>query len=320
MPESNPAPLVAVVAYDRISPFHLSVPCVVFGEAAPGGDAEFVVRVCSAEAGPLTTTAGFALSTAHGIEALADAATIVVPSWRDAAERPPAPLLAALQAAHERGAQIVGLCLGAYVLAAAGLLDGRRATTHWAYAADFAARFPAVSVDADVLYVEDGNLVTSAGTAAGIDCCLHLVRQRYGAQAANRVARRLVTPPHRQGGQAQYIEQALPASASGSRLATLIDWVRANPALPHTLDRLAERAAMSRRTLTRQFRDLTGLSVGEWLLGERLALAQRLLESGDRPIDAVAEACGFGSAESLRQLFKRQYGVSPSAWRRTFRG
>ena len=312
-------PVVAVVTYDRISPFHLAVPCVVFGNTLPG-DAKFEVRVCALETGKLATTAGFDVVVTHGIDALSTADIVVVPSWRDAAELPPAALLDALSAANERGAQIVGLCLGAYVLAAAGLLDGRRATTHWEYAADFARRYPRITVDANVLYVDDGNLVTSAGTAAGIDCCLHLVRRRYGAQTANRVARRLVTPPHREGGQAQYIEQALPASASGSRLAALIDWVRANPALPHTLDSLAARAAMSRRTLTRQFRELTGGSVGGWLQGERLALAQRLLENGATPIDAIAPLAGFGSAESLRLLFRRRFGVSPSAWRRTFRG
>ena len=318
MPNTNSDPIVAVVAYDRISAFHLAVPGLVFSETARVGERGYEVRVCSIESGALTTTAGYALSTAHGIAALADAAIIVVPSWRDVAERPPEALLAALRAASARGAQIVGLCLGAYVLAAAGLLDGRRATTHWAYARDFAARFPAVRVDADVLYVEDGAYVTSAGTAAGIDCCLYLVRQRHGAQVANRVARRLVTPPHRQGGQAQYIEQVLPESARGSQLAALTDWVRAHPTLPHTLDSLAQRAAMSRRTLTRRFRELTGMSVGDWLLGERLALAQRLLEGSERPIDTVAEGCGLGSAASLRAHFKRQFGVSPSDWRRTF--
>lgn len=312
-------PVVAVVAYDRISPFHLAVPCIVFGDTLPDGP-QFEVRVGAFETGALATTAGFDVVVAHGIDALAGADIVVVPSWRDAAERPPAALLDALTAANRRGAQIVGLCLGAYVLAAAGLLDGRRATTHWEYAADFARRYPRITVDANVLYVEDGALVTSAGTAAGIDCCLHLVRRRYGAQTANRVARRLVTPPHRAGGQAQYIEQVVPASASGSRLAALIDWVRANPALPHTLDSLAARAAMSRRTLTRSFRELTGGSVGAWLQGERLALAQRLLESGESPIDAIAQMAGFGSPESLRLLFRRRFGVSPSAWRRTFSG
>lgn len=314
-----PPPVVAVVAYDLISPFHLSVPCLVFGTSLPDGP-QFELKVCGLTPGPLTTTAGFTVSTAHGIEALDTAQIVVVPSWRDAAERPPEPLLHALIAAERRGAQMIGLCLGAYVLAAAGLLDGRRATTHWAYVADFAARYPAVILDAKVLYVEDGSLITSAGTAAGIDCCLNFVRQRYGALPANRLARHLVTPPHRQGGQAQFIEQSLPENTRGSRLSGLIDAVRATLQQPHTLDSLATQAAMSRRTFSRHFRRATGVAVGQWLLGERLALCQRLLEGGDRSIETIAELSGLGSPASLRQLFKRQFGVTPSAWRQTFRG
>jgi transcriptional regulator GlxA family with amidase domain len=314
-----PQPVIAVVAFDRISPFHLSVPCVVFGDDHPGVPA-FRLKVCGIDPGPLKTTAGFELTVAHGIAALATAETIIVPSWRDPAERPPEPLLKALVAADRRGAQVVGLCLGAYVLAAAGLLDGRRATTHWAYAADFSRRYPAVKLDANVLYVEDGNLMTSAGTAAGIDCCLHLVRQRYGAESANRLARRLVMPPHRQGGQAQFIEPQRQATARHSRLSELIEKVRSSLQLPHTLDSLATQAAMSRRTFTRHFNQLTGMTAGAWLLGERLALTQRLLESTDQPVERIAELAGFGSSASLRQLFKREFGVSPSAWRQTFKG
>ncbi|QDF98096.1 AraC family transcriptional regulator [Azoarcus sp. DD4] len=312
-------PVIAVVAFDRISPFHLSVPCVVFGDPHPGTPS-FELRVCAAEAGPLATTAGFAVSTAHGLDALGDADTVIVPSWRDPAERPPQALLDRLRAAHERGAQVVGLCLGAYVLAESGLLDGRRATTHWAYAEDFAQRYPAVRLDADVLYVDDGNITTSAGTAAGIDCCLHMLRGRYGVESANRVARRLVMPPHRQGGQAQFIEQPLPGSARDSRLGELIDWVRANLALPHDLDSLAARALMSRRSFTRHFRQLTGGAVGEWLLRERLAFSQRLLESTDQPVERIALLAGFGSVVSLRHHFRAAFGVSPLAWRQAFRG
>jgi transcriptional regulator GlxA family with amidase domain len=244
------SPTIAVVAFDRISPFHLSVPCVVFGDVHPGMPL-FKFRVCAAEAGSINTTAGFSLGIKHGLSVLRAADTIIVPSWRDPAERPPEPLLKALAAAQRRGAQVVGLCLGAYVLAEAGLLDGRRATTHWAYAQDFARRYPSIKVDADVLYVEDGNVLTSAGTAAGIDCCLHMVRQRYGSESANSVARRLVVPPHRQGGQAQFIEQPIPTSARSSRLSELIGWVRGNLNQPHTVDSLANRALMSRRTFTR---------------------------------------------------------------------
>jgi transcriptional regulator GlxA family with amidase domain len=314
---------VAVLAFDRISAFHLSVPCLVFGDRHPGAPC-FDLRVCAVEQGPLTTTAGFAVTVTHGLEAIARADTVIVPSWRDPAERPPAVLLDALTAAQARGAQIVGLCLGAYVLAEAGLLDGRRATTHWAYAADFAHRYPAVQLDADVLYVEDGNLLTSAGTVAGIDCCLHLLRRQYGAEVANRVARRLVTPPHRQGGQAQYIDQPLPErslhDARHARLAELLDWVRGHLAEPHTLDSLAARALLSRRTFTRQFKALTGTTVLSWLLAERLALSQRLLEGSSRSIEEIAALAGFGSPAALRQHFQRAFGVSPRQWRQTFHG
>lgn len=313
------APVIAVLAFNRISPFHLSVPCVVFGDRHPGLPV-FDLRVCADEPGPLSTTAGFAVEVGHGLEAIAAADTVIVPSWRDPAERPSAALLDALAAAHRRGAQVVGLCLGAYVLAEAGLLDGRRATTHWAFADDFARRYPGVRLDPDVLYVDDGHVVTSAGTAAGIDCCLHMLRQQYGAEAANRVARRLVVPPHRQGGQAQFIEQPLPATSQSSRLAGLLDWLRADLQTAHTLDSLAAQAMMSRRSFTRHFRALTGSTVGEWLLGERLALCQRLLESTGQSVEAIATLAGFGSPVSLRQHFRQAYGVSPSAWRQTFRG
>lgn len=225
---------IAVVAFDRISPFHLSVPCVVFGDRHPGIP-RFNLQVCAAEPGSINTTAGFSIGVSYGLPALRTAGTIIVLSWRDPTERPPEALLKALVVAHRRGAEIVGLCLGAYVLAQAGLLDGRQATTHWAYARDFAQRYPTVKVNPDVLYVEDGKVLTSAGTAAGIDCCLHLVRQRYGVESANSVARRLVVPPHRRGGQAQFIEQPMPMTARGSRLSGLIDRVRSNLALPHSL-------------------------------------------------------------------------------------
>lgn len=314
MPKFN----IAIIAFDRISPFHLSVPCVVFGDAAPGSP-RFEVRVCAAESGSISTTAGFSLGIRYGLSALGTADAIIVPSWRDPEEKPPVSLLKALAIAHRRGAQIVGLCLGAYVLAEAGLLDGRKATTHWAYVGDFAARYPSVHVDADVLYVEDGNVLTSAGTAAGIDCCLQMVRQRCGSEFANSVARRLVVPPHRQGGQAQYIEQPIPATSKGTQLSSLIDWVRAHPGLPHTLDSLAGRALMSRRTLTRQFKQLTGVTVIQWLHSERLAFAQRLLESSDHSIEVISALTGFGSPESFRLHFRRAFKVSPTAWRRTFR-
>jgi len=310
---------IAVVAFDRISPFHLSTPCVVFGDRHPGVPT-FDFTVCAAEPGPLTTTAGFSLVVAQGLEVLTRADTIIVPSWRNPSERPPEALLDALEAAHRRGARIVGLCLGAYVLAEAGLLDGRAATTHWAYAEDFARRYPKVRVDADVLYLEDGQLLTSAGTAAAIDCCLHLLRQQLGAEIANGVARRLVVPPHRQGGQAQFVEQPVAPNAGDVRLSGLLDWVRAHLDESHTLDSLASRAVMTRRTFTRHFRQLTGSTVGAWLLVERLALAQRLLESTNHTVNAISGMAGFGSPVSLRHHFRAAFGISPAAWRRMFKG
>lgn len=311
--------LVAVVAFDRISAFHLSVPCMVFEDALPEGS-PFEVVVCAAETGDLRTRTGFGLTGLAPLSVLKKADAIVVPSWRDVGEAAPERLLKALREAHGRGAQIVGLCLGAHVLAEAGLLDGRRATTHWEYAKAFAARFPTVDVDAGVLYVEDGNVLTSAGTAAGIDACLHLLRQRVGAAEANRVARRLVVSPHRQGGQAQFIEQPLPRTAGGARLAHLIDAVRKRLHEQHTLDSLASEANMSRRTFTRQFKALTGTSVQCWLLAERLAFSQRLLERTDQSVENVGSMAGFGSVVSLRHHFRRAFGVSPMAWRRNFGG
>lgn len=320
MDAAPPLTRLAVVAFDRISPFHLSVPCLVF-EPRPEPDLpRFDLRVCAAESGPLRARVGFGFQASHGLRALAWADTVIVPSWRDGNERPPAPLLRALARAHERGARIVGLCLGAYVLAEAGLLDGRRATTHWMWSEHFAARYPRVALQRDVLYVDDGRITTSAGTAASLDCCLHLVRGAYGAQVANKIARRLVLAPHRQGGQAQYIEQPLPATARGDRLGEVLAWALARLDQPHSLDALAQRALMSRRTFTRRFREATGTTVGEWLAGQRLARAQRLLETSDRGLDAIAVDTGFGTAASLRQHFAARLGVSPSAYRRGFRG
>lgn len=311
--------LIAVVAFDRISAFHLSVPCMVFGDALPQ-DSPFEVVVCAAETGTLRTRTGFGLTDLAPISVLKKADAIIVPSWRDVDEPAPERLLKALREAHARGAQIVGLCLGAHVLAEAGLLDGRRATTHWEYATSFAQRYPTVDVDADVLYVEDENVLTSAGTAAGIDACLHLLRQRIGVAEANRVARRLVVSPHREGGQAQFIEQPLPRTAGGARLTRLMDAVRKRLHEQHTLDSLADEAKMSRRTFTRHFKALTGTTVQSWLLAQRLGLSQQLLERTDQPIENISGMAGFGSVVSLRYHFRHAFDVSPTTWRRSFGG
>ena len=310
---------VAVIAFDRISSFHLSVPCVMFGEVhAP--PAPFELVVCSADPPPLRTDAGFTLGGLAGLEAVEAAQVVIVPGWRDVTERPPEGLLQVLRAAHARGARLVGLCLGTHVLAEAGLLHGRRATTHWEYAPHLARRFPDIHVEPDMLYVEDGPVLTSAGTAAGLDACLHLLRGQLGARRANAIARRMVIAPHREGGQAQFIPQPLPDSAGGSRLAQLIASVRERLHEPHSLDSLACEAHLSRRNLTRHFRALTGTTVQAWLLAERLNLAQQLLEQSDAPIERIAVRAGFGSPEALRLHFRRALGISPTRWRAGFRG
>ncbi len=311
--------LIAVVAFQRVIPFHLSVPCVVFGEGIVSSRNPFEVRVCAGEEGPIKTSTGFGLTDLDPLELLEEADAIVIPGWRDTLDEPPKPLLKALVRAHARGTQIVGLCFGTHVLASAGLLDGRQATTHWELADEIARRFPKVDMRPDVLYVEDGNVLTSAGTAASLDACLHVLRQRLGATVANRTARRLVVAPHREGGQAQFIEQPVPKAAADTRLAQLLDSIRERLDEPHTLDSLASKVRMSRRSFTRHFRALTGTTVKAWLLTERLARAQTLLETADVSIDAISQTVGFGSVAALRQHFREAFGVSPTTWRMSFR-
>ncbi len=312
---------IAVITFNGISPFHLSVPTLVFDEQREGiGMPRFALKVCGFEPSPLSTSAGFDIQVRHGLEALDQADVIIMPSWRDTEERPPEPLLEALRQAHLRGTRIVGLCLGAFVLAEAGLLDGCKATTHWNWAAAFARRYPRVLLDADVLYAESGHLLTSAGTAAGLDCCLYLMQQLCGAEATHKVARRLVVAPHRSGGQAQFIERPLPLAGEQDRMGQLLQWLGRNFTQAHSLDDLADRAAMSRRSFTRHFRQLTGTTVGQWLLGQRLSHAQRLLESSAQSIEAVALEAGFGTALSLRQHFNASLRISPSAYRAQFIG
>ena len=316
-----PVKTVAVVAFNQISPFQLSVPCMVFaGVRFSGEPPRFNLQVCSSEGKQLQSNAGFAMVMDVGLEALEKADIVVVPSWRDPAELPPESLLEALRAAHGRGALVVGLCLGSYVLAAAGLLNGRSATTHWKWADDLAQRYPQIRVQPDVLYLDEGDIVTSAGVAAGIDCCLHLLRRFHGAELASRVARRMVVPPHRQGGQSQYIELPIKPDTRSDRFSQTLEWLLANLDQPHRIDSLAERFMMSRRTFIRRFQQATGVTVGAWLLNQRLALAQRLLETTAKPIDQVAQEVGFGSEVTLRQQFNKVLKTTPSRYRREFRG
>ncbi|HWX01499.1 GlxA family transcriptional regulator [Collimonas sp.] len=311
---------VAVIAFEGISPFHLSVPCMVFGDdLARLGVPRYRLLICGVQTGLVPTMSGFNIEVEHDLSALQEADTVIVPAWRDPDEKPPELLLQAVRSAHARGARIVGLCLGAFVLAEAGLLDGRAASTHWVWSEDFARKYPKVKLDQKVLYVDDGDILTSAGTAAAIDCCLHLLRRDHGADVANRIARRMVVAPHRHGGQAQYIEQPLPASGGSDAMTVTLDWAIEHLEQPLCLDVLAERAAMSRRNFTRRFKLKTGTTVSQWLLNHRLASAQRLLETSDKAIDRIAELAGFGSTVSLRQHFSAAFAISPAAYRKQYR-
>ena len=313
--------IIAVVSFPGISAFHLSVPTLVFGEdRREDGLPDFQLRICAVSPGMLRTSCGLQIEVQHGLECFADAGTIIVPSWENPLERPPEELLRALRKAHGAGAKIVGLCLGAFVLAEAGLLDDRPATTHWLWTERFAKRFPKIKVDPKVLYIDDGDIITSAGTAAGLDCCLHVLRTRVGASITNRVARRLVVPPHRQGGQAQFIEQPVVINQGDERLSKTLEWARTKLDRRLDVDTLADRAGMSRRTFTRRFHRLTGSTVIKWLTEQRLTSTRELLETTDLAIEQIASATGFGTALSLRSHFLKAFRTSPSAYRREFRG
>ncbi|WP_041818849.1 helix-turn-helix domain-containing protein [Streptomyces davaonensis] len=307
---------VAFALTDGMLHFELSVAQEVFGsapDAIPGP--WYDMSVC----GPGPVRVGrFLLEPDHGLDRLAQADTVIVPGWADIDVDPPADLVDAVRAAHEAGSRVASLCTGAFVLAAAGLLDGLRATTHWAHTDALAARHPLVEVDPDVLYVDNGTVLTSAGKAAALDLCLHLVRLDRGSSVANTVARRLVVPPHRAGGQAQFVSTPVPAR-DDHPLAELLPWVMERLDEPLTVEDLARRARTSSRTLGRHFRAATGTTPLQWLLNQRIRRAQELLETSDNSVDAIATATGMGTATTLRRHFNRTLGVPPDSYRRTFR-
>ncbi|MHA6620803.1 helix-turn-helix domain-containing protein [Pseudonocardia sp. DLS-67] len=298
------------------SPFELACAAEVFGTIRQDLPAHYTFRVCAEHPGPLLTTAGYAMLVDTGLAALREADTVVIPGWQSPGRSVPPAVTEGLRAAHQRGARIAAICTGAFVLAQTGLLDGRRATTHWRHTAQLAATFPEVRVDPDVLYVDDGDVATSAGTGAGIDLCMHLVRSDHGAAFAAEIARNMVLPPHREGSQLQYVTRPAPASTDES-LAPLLDWATSHlDSL--TVVRLAEHAGLSSRTLARRFTEQLGTSPGRWLLGRRLDATRVLLERTDLPVEAIATRVGLASAVNLRRRFRAHLGTTPGAYRRTF--
>jgi len=310
---------VAVVVFDGINPFEFAVACEVFGLDRPEiGVPWYDFRVC-APTPRVMTNGGFAMEVPHGLDVVETADTVIVP----AGPRPPGEgdheILDALRTAHARGARLMSFCSGAFTLAQAGLLDGRRATTHWMYTQEFRARFPRVRLDPDVLFVDDGDVLTSAGTAAGIDLALHVVRLDHGAEVANAVARRMVVPPHRDGGQAQFVRAPhVPRETERGTIARLLDELRTELDSDLDVGQMAARVAMSRRTFARRFKEVTGTTPARWLTRQRLEHAQQLLESTDLDMELVAHRSGLGTGVTLREHFRRELGTTPTAYRRTF--
>jgi len=316
---------VAVVVLNEFAPFEFGVICEVFGiDRSEEGLPVYDFAVVAGEPGPLRSRNDFTIQPQFGLDRLAEADLIALPAICEARLGPgqyPEPFLAELRAAVDRGARLLSVCSGAFILGEAGLLDGRRCTTHWRHAAELARRFPAAKVDPDVLYVDDDPVITSAGTAAGIDACLYLVRKEQGTRVANGIARRMVVPPHRDGGQAQYIHRPVaPTCGGGSTLRDLLEWLQANLGEQLTVRQLAARAHMSERTFARKFVQDTGTTPQRWLIGQRILRAQQLLEETDETVDFIAERCGFGNATAMRHHFRIWRGTTPNAYRHLFQG
>lgn len=313
------SPLVVLLAYDQLGLFEFGIATEIFGLPRPEvGPNWYRFAIVAAEPPPLRLIGGLTLQVDGGLDLLAEAHTIIVPSWRRPDAAAPGRLLEALRAAHARGARLVSICLGAFVLAQAGLLNGRRATTHWRHAAALAKVFPGVTVKPDVLYVDEDDVLTSAGSAAGIDLCLHIVRRDYGPTIANQVARRLVMPVHRDGGQAQFIERPVAAVRERSRLAPLLERIAGNPRADLSIAGLAADAGLTVRTFLRRFRAATGTTPGEWLAKARVERARDMLESTAASVEDIATACGFGSVEALRHQFRKRVRLSPAQYRKRF--
>lgn len=312
-------PLVVALAYDQLGLFEFGIATEVFGLPRPEvGPGWYRFAIAGVEPSPLRSVNGITVTVDGDLSLLAQADIIIIPSWRGPDSLAAPPLLDALRTAHGRGATLVSICIGAFLLAQAGLLDGRRATTHWRYAEALARGFPKVRVEPDVLYVDEGDVLTSAGSAAGIDLCLHLVRKDFGPFIANQVARRLVMPVHRDGGQAQFIEQPVSGLRDRSRMAPLLERIVKDPSPDLTASAMADLAGMSLRTFLRRFHAATGLTPGEWLANARVNRAREMLETTTASVEDIATACGFGSVETLRHQFRKRVRLSPAQYRRRF--
>ncbi len=310
---------VAALIYDGLCAFEYGIVAEIFGLARPElGRVLYDFQPVALEAGPLRLSGGLKIEASGTKAALARAETLVIPGWRGKDAPVPEVICEAVRAADKRGVRILSICSGVYVLAASGLLDGKTVTTHWRYAADLAARYPNITVKSNKLYSQDGNIMTSAGSSAGIDACLELVRKDYGAKIANSVARRLVMPAHRQGDQAQYIEQPVPKTQEAHRLSAVLDDIRQRLSDNHTVSSMSEKAGMSGRTFQRRFAKLTGLSPIKWVTSERITQARLLLETTTLSIDAISYNIGFGTTEALRYHFRQGLGISPMSYRKRF--
>lgn len=319
MPDHPPHSRVVAVAYDGLCTFEFGCVYEIFGLPRPEVDRPWYrFDVCAAEPGPLRAAGALAVQAPYDPGLIEQADTVILPGWRSPDAPPPRPLLEALTHVVERGGRLVSICSGVFVLAATGLLDGKRATTHWRYTEALARRYPRIRVDPDVLYVDEGPILTSAGSAAGLDLCLHIVRTDHGAAVANCVARRLVLAPHRDGGQRQFVETPVPVRAETGRLAALLDWLSDHIDEKLSVHDLAKRAGMSMRTFQRRFRDATGTAPGDWLVRQRVAHARHLVETTDLTVEQIATCSGFGAVETLRHHFRRLVGTTPTSYRRSF--
>ncbi|MCK2180577.1 transcriptional regulator FtrA [Hafnia paralvei] len=315
--DRNPS-LVATLAYDGLCSFEFGIALEIFALPRPEFDFPWYQHcVVGVDDGPMRTTNGVTMLAEHGLEYLAQAKTIVIPGWRGNDVPPPPALLEAVRAAYKRGVRFITICSGVFVLAAAGILSGKRVTTHWRYCQQLAERYPDVQVDADVLYVDSGQIMTSAGSAAGIDACLYLVSKDFGVQIANRVARRLVMAPQRSGGQKQFIAHSLEVKTHDG-LYLLLEKVQTSLHLSWSVKMMARESNMSERTLARRFAKSLGMSPASWLQQARMSLACEQLELGNKHIESVAEMCGFSTSEGFRQAFRQHLGISPSVYRRRF--